>query len=107
MPELQARGAGADHQVVKSLGGVEVLSVNVNIEVVRVDARCTADGAVCPACGVWSNQVHGAYLRFPADVPSGKRSVVLHLRVRRFLCGNSGCARRTFVEQIPGLNTPT
>ncbi len=34
---------------------------------------------------------------------SAGRSVVLRLRVRRFVCGNSGCARRTFVEQIPGL----
>ncbi|MFD7316020.1 ISL3 family transposase [Streptomyces sp. NPDC059883] len=58
---------------------------------------------MCPVCGVWSNRVHGSYLRFPADVPSGGRSVVLQLRVRRFACGTSGCARRTFVEQIPGL----
>ncbi|MFG2645907.1 hypothetical protein ACGFYP_33615 [Streptomyces sp. NPDC048370] len=42
-------------------------------------------------------------MRFPADVASAGRSVVLRLRVRRFVCGNSGCARRTFVEQIPGL----
>ncbi|MFI0203845.1 MULTISPECIES: ISL3 family transposase [Streptomyces] len=86
-----------------SITDVAVLSVDVNIEIVRVDALCTADGAVCPTCGVWSNRVHGTYLRFPADVPSGGRSVVLQLRVRRFTCGNSGCARRTFVEQIPGL----
>ncbi|MFD7704162.1 ISL3 family transposase [Streptomyces caelestis] len=86
-----------------SIADVAVLSVDVNIEIVRVDAQCIADGAVCPACGVWSNRVHGSYLRFPADVPSGGRSVVLRLRVRRFTCGNSGCARRTFVEQIPGL----
>ncbi|MEU9992896.1 ISL3 family transposase [Streptomyces sp. NPDC048045] len=69
----------------------------------RVDAECTANGAACPACEVWSSRVHGSYLRFPADVPSAGRSVVLRLRVRRFACGNSGCARRTFVEQIPGL----
>ncbi|MFD0229338.1 ISL3 family transposase [Streptomyces hirsutus] len=86
-----------------SIADVAVLSVDVNIEIVRVDAHCTADGAVCPVCGVWSNRVHGSYLRFPADVPSGGRSVVLRLRVRRFACGNSGCARRTFVEQVPGL----
>lgn len=86
-----------------SITDVAVLSVDVNIEIVRVDAQCTADGAVCPACGVWSNRVHGSYLRFPADVPSGGRSVVLQLRVRRFVCRNSGCVRRTFVEQIPGL----
>ncbi|MFD5583652.1 transposase family protein [Streptomyces sp. NPDC127063] len=70
---------------------------------VRVEAECTANGAACPACGVWSNRVHGSYLRFPADVPSAGRSVVLQLRVRRFACGNSGCTHRTFVEHLPGL----
>ncbi|MEU3830082.1 transposase family protein [Streptomyces sp. NPDC029080] len=68
---------------------------------VRVDAECTANGAACPACRVRSNRVHGSYLRFPADVPSAGRSVVLQLRVRRFACRNSECTRRTFVEQIP------
>ncbi|MFI2765750.1 transposase family protein [Streptomyces echinatus] len=86
-----------------SIADVAVLSVDANIEIVRVDAQSVADGAVCPVCEVWSNRVHGSYVRFPADVPSGGRSVVLQLRVRRFRCGNSGCARRTFVEQVPGL----
>ncbi|MFB6700864.1 transposase family protein [Streptomyces rubiginosohelvolus] len=49
--------------------------------------------AVCPVCGVWSNRLHGSYLRFPADLPSGGRSVVLQLKVPRFACGNPGCAR--------------
>ncbi|MGW1109103.1 transposase family protein [Streptomyces sp. NPDC002540] len=86
-----------------STADVAVLSVDASIEIVRVDAQCIADGAVCPVCGVWSNRVHRSYLRFPADVPSGGRSVALQLRVRRFTRGNSGCGRRTFVEQIPGL----
>ncbi|GAA4888131.1 hypothetical protein GCM10023237_01700 [Streptomyces coeruleoprunus] len=86
-----------------SIADVAVLSVDVNFEIVRIDAQCIADGAVCPVCGAWSARVHGSYLRFPADVPSGGRSVVLQLRVRRFTCENSECARRTFVEQIPGL----
>ncbi|MFF7677075.1 transposase family protein [Actinacidiphila glaucinigra] len=65
---------------------------------VRVDARCVADGAVCPVCGIGSTRFHGSYPRCPSDVPSGGRRVVLQLGVRRFTCGNSGCARRTFVE---------
>ncbi|WTZ61715.1 transposase family protein [Streptomyces sp. NBC_01387] len=65
--------------------------------------RRTAAGASCPGCGAWSARVHGSYLRFPADVPSAGRSVVLQLRVRRFTCRNAECGRRTFVEQIPGL----
>ncbi|MFF9212816.1 MULTISPECIES: hypothetical protein [unclassified Streptomyces] len=73
-----------------SIADAAVLSVDVSIAMVRVDAECTANGAACPACEVWSNQVHGSYLRFPADVPSTGRSVVLQLRVRWFACGNSG-----------------
>ncbi|WP_328558425.1 MULTISPECIES: transposase family protein [unclassified Streptomyces] len=41
---------------------------------------------MCPGCGTWSSRVHGSYLRFPADVPSAGRSVLLRLRVRRFNC---------------------
>ncbi|MCX5395310.1 transposase family protein [Streptomyces sp. NBC_00094] len=66
-----------------------------------------AAGASCPGCGAWSARVHGSYLRFPADVPSAGRSVVLQLRVRRFTCRSAECGRRTFVEQIPGLTRRT
>ncbi|MFG2133057.1 ISL3 family transposase [Streptomyces sp. NPDC048751] len=86
-----------------SVADIEVLSVDVNIEIVRVDVQCTRVGAACPGCGAWSTRVHSSYLRFPADVPSAGRRVVLRLRVRRFRCRDTVCARRTFVEQIPGL----
>ncbi|MFE2687108.1 ISL3 family transposase [Streptomyces mirabilis] len=86
-----------------SIDDVAVLSVDVNIAIVRVGVQCTAAGASCPGCGTWSCRVHGSYLRFPADVPSAGRSVVLQLRVRRFTCRNAECGRHTFVEQIPGL----
>ncbi|MDV5142857.1 ISL3 family transposase [Streptomyces sp. SBC-4] len=82
---------------------IAVLSVDVDIEKVRLDAQCTTAGAACPGCGVCSTRVHSSYLRFLADVPSAGRSVVLQLRVRRFRCGNPKCPRRTFVEQISGL----
>ncbi|MER6682705.1 transposase family protein [Streptomyces olivaceoviridis] len=84
-----------------AVAGVGVLSLDVNVAIVRVDVRCTTAGASCPLCGTWSDRVHGSYLRFPADVPSGGSSVVLRLRVRRFTCPKASCVRRTFVEQIP------
>lgn len=86
-----------------SIVDIAVQPVDGNVAIVRVDVRCTAAGASCPGCGAWSDRVHGSYLRFPADVPSAGRSVVLQLRVRRFTCQNAECGRRTFVEQIPGL----
>ncbi|MEU0248339.1 transposase family protein [Streptomyces sp. NPDC006235] len=86
-----------------SVADVVVLSLDVSIAIVRVDVRCATAGASCPLCGTWSDRAHGSYLRFPADVPSGGRNVVLRLRVRRFTCPNASCGRRTFVEQIAGL----
>ncbi|MFD5922718.1 ISL3 family transposase [Kitasatospora sp. NPDC127035] len=80
-----------------------VVRVEAAGSVVRVEARSTVDGADCPGCGTRSNRVHGSYLRFPADLPSAGRRVVLALRVRRFSCLERSCQRRTFVEQIEGL----
>lgn len=86
-----------------SISDVVVLSVDVDDEAVRIEARSTVAGSVCPGCGSWSRRIHCSYLRFPADVPSGGRRVILCLRVRRFLCSVISCGRRTFAEQMPGL----
>jgi hypothetical protein len=48
-----------------STADVAVLSVDVDIEIVRVDAQCITDGAVCPVCGVRPNRVHGSTCGFP------------------------------------------
>ncbi|GAA2997437.1 ISL3 family transposase [Streptomyces lactacystinicus] len=82
---------------------MEVVRVETGGPVVRVEARATVAGAVCPGCGTWSGRVHGSYLRFPSDLPSAGRRVVLALRVRRFACLGGSCPRRTFVEQVEGL----
>lgn len=86
-----------------SIADVSVLSLDVSHEAIRIDLCSTAAGAACPDCGSESTRVHSSYLRFPADVPSGGRRVLLRLRVRRFFCPESSCARRTFAEQLPGL----
>ncbi|MFC5958820.1 transposase family protein [Streptomyces pratens] len=75
----------------------------MNDETVRIEACSAAAGAACPGCGSGSGRIHSSYLRFPADVPSAGRRVVLCLRVRRFFCRDASCGRRTFVEQMPGL----
>ncbi|MFD7481051.1 ISL3 family transposase [Streptomyces sp. NPDC059837] len=86
-----------------SIADVSVVSVDVSNETIRVEARSTTTGSACSGCGNWSIRVHSSYMRFPADVPSAGRRVVLCLRVRRFACPVASCGRRTFVEQVPGL----
>ncbi|WP_458247004.1 ISL3 family transposase [Streptomyces sp. MAI_2237] len=60
-------------------------------------------GLACPRCGCWSDRIHGSYLRFPRDLPAVGKFVVVSLRVRRFVCVEESCSRRTFAEQVPGL----
>ena len=52
-----------------------------------------------------SRRVHSSYQRRLADTASGGREMVIDLQVRRFFCGNPGCAKTTFAEQVPGLTT--
>ena len=68
-------------------------------------ARARSDQAVCPRCGQASGRVHSTYGRRLADAPVGGQPVVIRLAVRRFFCGNPGCAAVTFAEQIDGLTS--
>ncbi|GAA2286593.1 ISL3 family transposase [Streptomyces atrovirens] len=86
-----------------SIADVAVLSIDMNSEAIRVEVRVTTIGSECPECGSWSSRVHSSYLRFPADVPTAGRRVVVCLHVRRFFCPNASCGRLTFVEQVLGL----
>ncbi|MEU3750946.1 MULTISPECIES: transposase family protein [Streptomyces] len=86
-----------------SVENMSVESVEAADAVVRVKARSTAKRAACPGCGCWSSRIHGSYLHFPSDLPTSGKPVVVSLRVRRFLCAEGSCPRKTFAEQVPGL----
>jgi transposase len=72
---------------------------------VHVLARTCAREAACPGCGVVSRRVHSSCRRQLADTASGGQEVLIDLQVRRFFCGNPGCGKTTFAEQVPGLTT--
>ena len=59
----------------------------------------------CPACGVLSGRVHSRYERRLSDTAVAGQETMVCLRVRRFFCGNQGCSKKTFAEQVPGLTT--
>ncbi|UGT68342.1 transposase family protein [Nocardia gipuzkoensis] len=70
---------------------------------VRIDAATREEAVVCPGCSTPSRRVHSRYRRRLADTAITGREVVIVLRVRRLFCDNTGCGRRTFAEQVPGL----
>jgi len=72
--------------------------------VVRLAGR--SDAGDCPSCGRASVRVHDRYERRLQDLPLTGRGVRILLSVRRFVCAEPSCSRRTFAEQIPGLTSP-
>ncbi|MGW7079817.1 transposase family protein [Streptomyces sp. NPDC054866] len=92
-----------DELLFPSVEVVLVESVEVSGAVVRVAARAKAKRAACTGCGCWSRRIHGSYLRFPRDLPTAGKFVVVSLRVQRYVCTEDSCSRETFAEQVPGL----
>jgi transposase len=72
---------------------------------VRIQARTVGPEAACPACRAASRRVHSRYERRLLDTAVAGQQLLIHLRVRRFVCGNTACAKKTFAEQVPGLTT--
>jgi transposase len=70
---------------------------------VTLRAQTTVPTASCPACGIPSRRVHGAYWRSLGDVACFGHPTLLLVRVRRFRCAVPACPRRTFAEPLPGV----
>lgn len=95
-----------DSLVFAGIDDIDVEVVTSAFDTVDVTARGRATGAVCPDCGRFAGRVHDSYQRRLKDLPIGGQSVVIHLAVRRFICGAADCPRRTFAEPFPGLTVP-
>ncbi|MGW6145025.1 transposase family protein [Streptomyces sp. NPDC055140] len=55
-----------------------------------------------PECRSRARRVHSSYERGLAEPPLFGRKLQIRLRVLRFFCDRSSCARKTFVEQVNG-----
>jgi hypothetical protein len=62
--------------------------------------------ARCPLCQRRSKRRHSQYERTLADLPCAGAGVVLHLRVRRFVCRVRWCPRQIFAERLRDLVVP-
>ena len=80
--------------------GLVLRSARVDGECVVFEARGMAKREACPVCGQVSGSVHSAYERTLHDLPAHGRTVIIHVRVRRFRCRNRACSRRTFAESL-------
>jgi len=88
------------------VAGVRVPRVWREEVVLHLEVVTTRRAARCPLCRRRSKRKHSAYWRTVADLPCGGEPVVVHLRVRRFVCPTRGCRRHIFAERLPDLVAP-
>ncbi|WP_329353213.1 ISL3 family transposase [Streptomyces sp. NBC_01261] len=106
VPFMQADAPFWKALVFDGIDEVDVEQVATAFGMVEIVARGSKAGAACPDCGHYSERVHGSYQRRLRDLPLGERSVVILLKVRRFVCDTRACLRRTFVEPFTRLTCP-
>ncbi len=92
--------------VFEGIDDVDVEAVTAAFGTVEVVAIGRAAGAACPDCGWFSGRVHDRYQRRLRDLPLAEQGFVIRLTVRRFICGEGDCPRRTFAEPFSRLAAP-
>ena len=80
--------------------GLKLTHLEVCDQQLILTVTSTDPVACCPVCQTASRQVHCYYTRTVADLCWADLAVRLKLHVRRFVCANTTCARRTFAERL-------
>jgi transposase len=86
--------------------GLRLDDVTIGPDQIVATLEATASRATCPICGTWSEAIHSLYRRTIADLPWGRQTVRLHLRIRKFFCRQPTCSRRVFTERLPTVVAP-
>ena len=90
-------------QLLRAPAGSRLVRTDFDGVTLTLGIATTHPNASCPACGGESQRVHSRYSRHLADEPAFGRRVRLRMTVRRFLCPESRCPRRIFVEPLGGF----
>jgi transposase len=75
-------------------------SIDVLDREIRIAAHLIGKASRCPDCRYRSRRIHSRYIRTVKDLPISGKNVSLQIRVRRFICVNANCSRKTFVEDV-------
>jgi transposase len=90
-------------QLLRAPVGSRLVRADFDDGILTLGIATTNPNAFCPVCGDESWRVHSRYTRCLAEEPVFGHQVCLQMTVRRFLCVESECPRRVFVEPLDGL----
>lgn len=68
--------------------------------ILHIYLKSTSASGRCPCCGEISSEVNSIGFRHPQWMPVNGMTTYAHITLKRYICKNSRCTQRTFVEQI-------
>ncbi len=80
-------------------------SVDACRNILHIYLKSTSVSGRCPRCGAVSSAVNCAAFRHPQWMPVNGMTTYAHIKLKRYFCKNSGCIRRTFVEQLDNVRS--
>ncbi len=76
---------------------------NLRGKTIRISAHSPRKAVKCPLCGKSTSRVHQERRRQITHGWWQGKTVLLNVKIRRFLCKNASC-RKTFTESLPGID---
>ncbi|WP_127127948.1 ISL3 family transposase [Pseudoflavitalea rhizosphaerae] len=84
----------------------EVTGYALQDGIVVLNVRSNQKECECPACSINSSRLHSYYNRMVRDVSCFDKTVMIHLKARKFYCQNPSCATKIFSERFNYLTAP-
>lgn len=75
-------------------------SVDTCGNILHIYLKSTSTSGKCPCCGENTSFVNSAGFRHPQWMPVNGMTTYAHITLKRYICKNSECTQRTFVEQL-------
>lgn len=75
-------------------------SVDTQNNMLHLYLKSTSTSGKCPLCGHISTNVNSVNFRHPQWMPLNGMTTYAHIALKRYVCNNKACMRRTFVEQL-------
>lgn len=75
-------------------------SVDTCGNILHIYLKSTSTSGKCPCCGEDTSFVNSAGFRHPQWMPVNGMTTYAHITLKRYICKNSECTQRTFVEQL-------
>lgn len=75
-------------------------SVDAGSRILHIYLKSASASGRCPCCGEISSSVNCAGFRHPQWMPINGMTTYAHITLKRYICKNTKCEKRTFVEEL-------